>query len=169
MYTHVYLVYPRMPCVPCTPMYALYTLYTLYPHVYTVYPVCPCIPCIPLDILYTPSTEFRLQWSQILRSSGVLRIVSLPVVWFPILNLEAMRLCSGFLIWLMNPECFVLFLKVEYKFLFFVCTKIELVVFKMYWQTNRKAERFLKLTHIFSMLNCLHKRFILFIKHDWFS
>ena len=42
------------------------------------------------------STEFWLQWSQILRSSGVLGIVNLPVsifkLWFPILNLEARKL-----------------------------------------------------------------------------
>ena len=59
------------------------------------------------------STEFWLQWSQILRSSGALGIVNLPVsifkLWFPILNLEATRLCSGFRIWLMNSEWFVSF------------------------------------------------------------
>ena len=59
------------------------------------------------------STEIWLQWSQILRSSGALGIVNLPVsifkLWFPILNLEATRLCSGFRIWLMNSEWFVSF------------------------------------------------------------
>ena len=52
----------------------------------------------------------RLQWSQFLRSSGVLRIVNLPVsifkLWFPIVTLEAIHLCSGFLIWLTNSEYF---------------------------------------------------------------
>ena len=49
---------------------------------------------------------YRLQWSRILRSSGVLGIVNLPVSifkwWFSILNLEATRLCSVFRIKLMN-------------------------------------------------------------------
>ena len=64
------------------------------------------------------STEFWLQWSQILRSSGALGIVNLPVsifkLWFPILNLEATRLCSGFRIWLMNSEWFVSFSPRDY-------------------------------------------------------
>ena len=75
------------------------------------------IVLITVNMWSSFSIEFWLQWSQILRSSGVLGIVNLPVsifkLWFPILNLQATRLCSGFRIWLMNSEWFVSFLKME--------------------------------------------------------